>query len=69
MAIYNITSANVSKIQGYINNAKIAVESRRALWANLPPATREAWKVSCPDPTLNLMYQLYVWLKAFFGEA
>lgn len=68
MPTYNITAANVSKLQGYIDNAKIAVESRRALWTALPPAKREAWKVSCPDPALNLMWKLYVWLKEFFGE-
>jgi hypothetical protein len=66
MAVYNITNANLNQLRNYISNAETVLDTRRALWAGLPPEIREQWKVSCPDPVLDEAYKLYVWLKAFF---
>jgi hypothetical protein len=69
MPTYNITGANVTKLQQKIDEVKLTLEDRRTLWANLPQNVRDQWKISCPDPVLQLLYQLYLWLKLFFGEA
>ena len=69
MAIYNITSANVTKLQGNIDAVKLQLEPRRVLWASLTQEKRDQWKISCPDPVIDLLWKLYIWLKAFFGEA
>lgn len=69
MAVYNVTNQAVSTLDSRLADVKASLETRRALWAALPQTKRDVWKVTCPDPILDRLWKLYVWLKEFFGEA
>lgn len=68
MAVYNITSNARAQLQTKLEDAKTLLSGRKTLWNSLSPEKKAQWKVSCPDPVIDLMYKVYLWLKDFFGE-
>ena len=71
MAVYNVTNQVLTALDTRLNDTKTTLETRRALWNKLSPEKRQAWIAAgtIPDPILDRLWKLYLWLKAFFGEA
>lgn len=68
MATYNITNQQITTLQARIDDAKVFLESRRALWNALSPEKKRQWAENCPDPVISRMIALYKFLRSIFGE-